>query len=166
VLSILSALSVAVHPKTLTGIAGPLVLANSLDILRSASRRNRLDGGTFKWLNLGSCLFFAASLMKQAQKINGDLQASLISRLIFFSYGAVVPIASLIKFGLPKLKLEYPNALAAIYFVSTSFLWCIILMFYCFIVNLSFTIGFGSSYYSSSATSGANWFSITEHRFL
>lgn len=122
ILSILSAASVVVHPKTLSGIVGPLMLANTLDLLRSAARRNRLDGGTFKWLNLGVFLFFASSLVKQGVKLSGStISGSVLGRVGLFLYGTSVMLASIVKHGIPILKMDFLNILSVVYFVSSDF---------------------------------------------
>ena len=122
ILSILSAASVVVHPKTLSGIVAPLVLANTLDLLRSAARRNRLDGGTFKWLNLGVFLFFTSSLVKQGVKLSGSaISGSVLGRVGLFFYGTSVMLASIVKHGIPTLKMDFLNILSVMYFVSSHF---------------------------------------------
>jgi hypothetical protein len=118
ILAILTTASIFTNPNSLTGIMSPLVFTNALDVLRSAARRDRLDGGTFKLLNLGVSLTFAGSLLTLVQKAMLELSSLIICLAVVNVYGLGTAVSSLRRFGMPKLKLNFPNALSTTYFVT------------------------------------------------
>jgi len=95
-----------------SGLYVTLIVAS---VLQGASSRGRLEGNTFKLLNLGlflsSILFYTVSIAKQKVLLGGSFFSintlRLTSQLAFAVFSALPCYLSLKEYGLPKPKMQF-----------------------------------------------------------
>ena len=88
--------------------AGGLLVCLILSVLNSAQKRKRLDGNTFKLLNVG---LLGASIVTTKQVFHrfgflGKRNAAIYTLLVLETFAVACPaLQSVFKYGLPKLRL-------------------------------------------------------------
>lgn len=97
------------------------LLSTIIKILNSASKRNRLDGSTFKRLNLSLLCTTMWIVVAMARNISPNLSIFSISESIFSCVTMYSSIRAIQKFGLPKINFLYSSKLSSLCFLASTF---------------------------------------------
>ena len=86
---------------------------------RSAARRNRLDGNTFKLLNFGTLISFLGVFSMNLFYVYSqkNLKPIIVSSILLSALGVIFPASILFQYKLPSLKYDFSNLLSTTYLV-------------------------------------------------
>lgn len=87
--------------------------------IRSASRRNRLDGTTFKFLNTGSFLSFSYLALTQFAGIPAALTPCKLMLVCAALFGSLTTGSVVLKYGLPRITFKGANILSCSYMLCS-----------------------------------------------
>ena len=118
------------RPATLLTATAPMLLFSQLaEMLKSAAARNRLEGNTFKIINLGLLLSSLATVavhLMQTLTRNTDGLIDLIGSVLVLSQTLFACVPILREYGPPRMKLERNSALSSLFMVSRGSFYCIV----------------------------------------